>query len=309
MALVIAQADAKPAGRNNPAQKGPKFSLFNFPDDPGMPHASLNGHTGSAIGQPHFHQRDQFQIVVDGKFKIGRHQCFPYSVHFARAYTPYGPLVPEAGGDYTFVVMRAHRDAGAQYISREMDQLRAVPDRRPWQITRPAVFPKPKSHGVSADVMLQAMPDIRDDDGLAAFTLSMKPNAKTSAPDPAQGDGQYLVVVKGSLWHEDKERKALTLVFVKPDEGAYQVHAGAEGLEAIVLNFPQVKRAEILAKAPAATAGLKKWQCALCAFAYDEAVGMPDEGIAAGTRWEDVPDTWSCPDCSASKSDFQMIEV
>ena len=53
----------------------------------------------------------------------------------------------------------------------------------------------------------------------------------------------------------------------------------------------------------------KKWMCILCAFVYDEALGMPDEGVAPGTRWQDVPETWSCPDCSASKADFQMVEV
>jgi len=47
----------------------------------------------------------------------------------------------------------------------------------------------------------------------------------------------------------------------------------------------------------------------LCAFTYDEARGMPEEGIAPGTRWEDVPADWSCPDCSASKADFDMQVV
>lgn len=54
---------------------------------------------------------------------------------------------------------------------------------------------------------------------------------------------------------------------------------------------------------------MKKWQCQFCSFEYDESLGLPDHGIAAGTRWEDVPSDWSCPDCGASKSDFQMIEV
>jgi rubredoxin len=51
------------------------------------------------------------------------------------------------------------------------------------------------------------------------------------------------------------------------------------------------------------------WQCVLCGFLYDEAAGMPDEGIPAGTRWADVPEDWVCPDCSARKSDFEMVEV
>jgi len=54
---------------------------------------------------------------------------------------------------------------------------------------------------------------------------------------------------------------------------------------------------------------LKTWQCLLCGFIYDEANGMPEEGIAPGTRWADVPDTWICPECSATKSDFEMIEI
>lgn len=55
--------------------------------------------------------------------------------------------------------------------------------------------------------------------------------------------------------------------------------------------------------------GFKVWQCILCGFVYDEAEGMPAEGIAPGTRWEDVPDDWICPECSATKADFEMIEV
>lgn len=53
----------------------------------------------------------------------------------------------------------------------------------------------------------------------------------------------------------------------------------------------------------------KVWQCRVCAFIYDEALGWPDEGIAPGTRWEDVPDDWKCPDCGVSKSDFEMTEI
>lgn len=50
----------------------------------------------------------------------------------------------------------------------------------------------------------------------------------------------------------------------------------------------------------------RKWQCAGCGYVYDEALGWPADGIAAGTRWEDIPEDWTCPDCGASKADFQM---
>lgn len=53
----------------------------------------------------------------------------------------------------------------------------------------------------------------------------------------------------------------------------------------------------------------KKYVCLLCGFVYDEEQGWPDDGIAPGTRWEEVPDDWMCPDCSAMKDDFEMVEM
>lgn len=52
---------------------------------------------------------------------------------------------------------------------------------------------------------------------------------------------------------------------------------------------------------------MKNYQCIVCGWIDDEAQGWPAEGIDAGTRWEDIPAHWSCPDCGVSKSDFEMI--
>lgn len=53
----------------------------------------------------------------------------------------------------------------------------------------------------------------------------------------------------------------------------------------------------------------RTWICLLCGFIYSEQAGLPDEGIAPGTRWEDVPITWRCPDCGIGKADFDMVEI
>lgn len=52
-----------------------------------------------------------------------------------------------------------------------------------------------------------------------------------------------------------------------------------------------------------------RWTCQLCGFVYDEAEGLPEEGIPAGTRWADVPDAWGCPECGAVKAEFDMVQV
>ena len=52
---------------------------------------------------------------------------------------------------------------------------------------------------------------------------------------------------------------------------------------------------------------MKQWQCIVCGYIYDEATGDPDHGITAGTRWEDVPADWVCPECGIAKEDFEMV--
>ena len=51
----------------------------------------------------------------------------------------------------------------------------------------------------------------------------------------------------------------------------------------------------------------RTWMCVVCGFVYDEALGLPEDGIEPGTRWEDVPETWTCPDCGVSKDDFELM--
>lgn len=53
----------------------------------------------------------------------------------------------------------------------------------------------------------------------------------------------------------------------------------------------------------------KTYMCLICGWIYDEEQGMPEDGIAKGTRWEDVPVNWTCPECGARKDDFDMVVI
>jgi rubredoxin len=59
--------------------------------------------------------------------------------------------------------------------------------------------------------------------------------------------------------------------------------------------------------ATAAVAG-RIWVCTICDFRYDETLGAPDHGIAPGTRFEDIPADWICPDCGMGKADFVLLQ-
>ena len=54
---------------------------------------------------------------------------------------------------------------------------------------------------------------------------------------------------------------------------------------------------------------LKRFICLGCGFLYDEALGLPEHGIAPGTRWADIPENWACPDCLTPKHRFEMVEI
>ncbi|HID83170.1 MAG TPA: rubredoxin [Chromatiales bacterium] len=54
---------------------------------------------------------------------------------------------------------------------------------------------------------------------------------------------------------------------------------------------------------------MKSYICVVCGFIYHEEEGLPEEDIAPGTKWEDIPMSWVCPECGAGKEDFEMMEV
>ena len=98
MPIVVSYDEIKPenirrspGGPDRPAATNHPFFRAT-PDTPDAPTAFLAQYDPGDKSCPHFHQVDQFQILVQGKGTLGRHAVEPYSVHFSRAYTPYGPL-------------------------------------------------------------------------------------------------------------------------------------------------------------------------------------------------------------------------
>lgn len=271
------------------------------------PMAFLAEGSAHRVLRTHFHAVDQFQVMYNGSGTLGKHPVAPGAVHFARAYTPYGPIAYSEKG-LGFITLRAHRDPGAQFLPERREELEKVANRTPWQITVTPDFDfVPGERGVT----MKALEGMTSHDGLAGWSFKMKAGAKAYAPDPSKGDGQYILVLKGSILHDGQLKKELAVVWVPKDNGPFELVAGAEGMEGLILNFPAPGGGRPESAKLAAADGngeYKTWQCVLCAFVYDEAAGLPEEGIAPGTRWADVPDTFGCPDCSARKADFEMIE-
>jgi rubredoxin len=52
---------------------------------------------------------------------------------------------------------------------------------------------------------------------------------------------------------------------------------------------------------------MQKWECSVCGYIYDPEVGDPDSGVEPGTSFENLPADWTCPDCGASKEEFDAL--
>ncbi len=52
---------------------------------------------------------------------------------------------------------------------------------------------------------------------------------------------------------------------------------------------------------------MKKYECTVCGYIYDPAVGDPENGVAPGTAFDDIPDDWVCPECGAGKDAFELL--
>lgn len=193
-----------------------------------------------------------------------------------------------------------------QFMPESRDKLRNIP-RKAYQVSHKVDFAD-----TNDAVHVEALPGMQDDAGLSAHAYTLKPGAQAMAPDPSVGGGQWILVMKGSLIYGGKSYPGFSIAEVTPDEPAFPLKAGPDGLHAIVLSFSRVDAQGVKSRpnsARAQPAATRTWLCELCGFIYDEAAGMPEEGIAAGTRWEDVPETWGCPDCSGTKADFRMVEL
>lgn len=272
-----------------------------------MPEAFMSRMVPSRVISPHAHEVDEFLVTVEGGGQLGRTGISKYTIFFAGGYTQYGPITADATNGLTHFVLFVRPDLVVMKGPGANEIIKTTRDRKPIQIVQPFVFP---SEETSASQYFHEAPKMRNEQGRWAGGISLPAHAVTAAPDPSHGDGQYLLIVNGSLIYQGREYPAYTVIFIDPSEPPFKLEAGALGMDAIVVNFPTVPTAKSgVAASNAADVKVvsAKWQCDLCAFVYDESTGFESDNLAPGTRWEDVPEDWVCPDCAAGKSDFRKV--
>ena len=193
-----------------------------------VPMAFLVEQDAGEVANAHYHQADQFQVVVAGDGTLGTHAVRPVSVHFAGAYTAYGPIRAGSAG-LSYFTLRNGFDPGARYMMRAENRtaLRGVSDRR----HREAVAGPLQPRGSGALLGPET-------DGLAAWRYRLAPGECLAGPSPAAGHGQYWLVIEGGLQCHGTVLGSLSCAFVYPDEPAFVATATA-ATTVLAMQFPR----------------------------------------------------------------------
>ena len=207
----------------------------NEQNDNGLPQGFLVYQPPGSVTPPHFHETNQFQVFVDGSGTMGKHPAGPLTVQYANGHTPYGPI--EAGENgVRYFTLRQMWDPGAKYMPQSRDKLRKGNQRTRIRANIPTYSAAERLGRKQsfAETIFE-----READGLAASIRYLAPEAVETLPPPQGTGGQYLIVTSGDMLFEEAFFNRWSTVFVTTDEDAFEVHAGSEGLDLLVLQFPK----------------------------------------------------------------------
>lgn len=113
--------------------------------------------------------------------------------------------------------------------------------------------------------------------------------------------------ISGSMQHLKGIEKTGTVIAVNTDPNAPIFKHADYGIAGDMMTvIPMLAKALTEEEQDAKSGGL--YQCQICGYIYDPAAGDPENGIAPGTAFEDLPEDWHCPMCGAAKSDFAPLK-
>jgi hypothetical protein len=217
----------------------PEISFTNFVGSEAADDRTAQGYlvaydeAGGTI-PPHFHGVDQWQVVIDGGGRLGKHDAIPVLVHYTDGYTPYGPIV--AGDDgIGFYTLRVQAYLGVHVMPGSRSEL-ARPAGRALTLAAGLTPGRPGIDAAADSVR----PLVTEPDGVAAWSVRLPPGATQTGPSPADGGGQYHIVVNG-IWARDGEQlPPKSVAFAEPGDAPVEYEAGSDGLELVVTQFPRV---------------------------------------------------------------------
>ena len=195
-----------------------------------------------AVVRPHFHAADQFQVVVQGGGRLGRHDIGTVAVHYTDAWSAYGPIVA-AGEGVSWFTLRNTWDPGAKYMPAARSELRAA--RAHYQHRESTCGPMASwsDAELARLATVEHVTEMETADGMASWRFRLPAAATATGPDPGSGGGQFWLVLAGNACCAGSALLPVeSCVFVGPEDAALSMTAGPAGAELLCVQFPLLAR-------------------------------------------------------------------
>ncbi|MCG3770363.1 MAG: hypothetical protein JW384_01511 [Nitrosomonadaceae bacterium] len=189
--------------------------------------------------KPHFHDTDQFQVLVAGSGKLGRNEVPILALHYVDHHTGYGPIISGRGG-LSFFTIRARRDSGPVYLH--------DPKHKEFLKSSKKRYVVAANISLSTEPVMEACDEIEfenlfqdtdSSDGLGAFMVRVGAGKVAVGPSPSTTAGQYYLVVNGSLKISDIVYPVWSLIYLTNTDDPFVINGGPHGVETLLLSFPR----------------------------------------------------------------------
>ena len=182
----------------------------------------------------HFHTQNQFQVFIEGSGHFGRHAVKPYVVHYAGAYTGYGPIIAgEHGIDY--LTLRSSRDLGAQFLPQQIQSLKRGPKHH---YTSPSIEEDSQEQ---LDQLEQIhLQWIHQDfqSGLGIGVLKLPKNETYLLPMPQNIAGIFIIVMQGCLVEDAQYLRKNENIYISQDIKGYNIQTADLAAQILILQMP-----------------------------------------------------------------------
>ena len=182
----------------------------------------------------HFHKQNQFQLFVRGSGSIGPHRLEALTVHYAGAFSGYGPILSGPKG-LDYFTLRSVFEEGSRTIKQHEAEMKRGPKRQlhstPLALATNAELTQLERSSALDLIELQH-------DHIAAQLFTLAPGDSATGRNPVASAGQFYVVLGGSILAGGRTLQKWQSVFIASDEGPLRVQAGAGGAQAVCLQLP-----------------------------------------------------------------------
>jgi hypothetical protein len=244
MAMISSITEARSNRRERPIRSAPGVSgghIFRsdlIPEtgdaESDTPNCKPIEQQAHGILQSHFHIVDQFQIMVAGGGLLGKHQVWPYTVHFAAKHTGYGPITAGEQGLH-YMVFRLGKDAGAGYLPEQRGDMKDLPRRH---VMGPPVGCLTDTQRLALTGTVEHKAIALQADGLFATAYQTPAQQTIIGAAPSTGRGQFAYIAAGSVQFGGQTLEAGTAIFIAPSEPCMALTTGPLGAEILLMQFP-----------------------------------------------------------------------